>query len=533
MRTWTSAGLAVVAGIVAAVLLYAAPPGTDFAEHAFQQHFYEVHGLAPWNNLWYSGRYSFLSYSVVYYPLAAAIGIRPLAILCIVVAVLSVERITAGRWPESSRWVALSAAVVGPGIVLTAEFPFLLGAAAALVAVLALEHRRWAAFATSCLLAAAASPLAFVLLALVVVAFAAGDRWARGSLLRMFSTIGVVAALLVVVARMFPSHGSDPFSLTAYAPAVALAAAVAGLTWRVPAARPLHYGALLNVAACSVIFAVPSEIGEGITRIRAAALPVALLAVGLRRWRPASLCVPLVLLAAYSNLAAPVQSVLAGSDDPAATASYWRPAAAFLRTHLAPSYRVEVVDTRRHWAALYLPQRGIPLVRGWFRQDDFPQNRPLYEALSPRSYRRWLRSQGVEYVVLTDAAPDYSAVREARLLRSGRTGLSAAYRSAHLEVFRVAHPTSIISGPGRAEVLALHASSWTVRVSRPGAYRVAVHYSPYWTPSNGCVGSTGDDMLRLTVRRPGVVHLVFDVTAPALVDALVRPGRVTCSRVSA
>jgi hypothetical protein len=100
-------------------------------------------------------------------------------------------------------------------------------------------------------------------------------------------------------------------------------------------------------------------------------------------------------------------------------------------------------------------------------------------------------------------------------------------------VFRVAHPTSIISGPGRAEVLALHASSWTVRVSRPGAYRVAVHYSPYWTPSNGCVGSTRDDMLRLTVRRPGVVHLVFDVTAPALVDALVRPGRVTCSRVSA
>jgi hypothetical protein len=350
---------------------------------------------------------------------------------------------------------------------------------------------------------------------------------------RVFSTLGVVAALLVVVARMFPDHGSDPFPLTAYAPAVALAAAVAAVTWRVPAARPLHYGALLNVAACSVIFAFPSEIGEGITRIRAAALPVAVLAIALRRWRPVWLCVPLVLLAGYSNLAAPVQSVLTGSDDPAATASYWRPAAAFLRAHLVPSYRVEVVDTRRHWAALYLPRRGIPLVRGWFRQDDFPQNRPLYEALSPEGYRRWLRSQGVEYVVLTDAAPDYSAVREARLLRSGRAGLSVVYRSAHVEVFRVAHPTRIISGPGRAEVLALHASSWTVRVSRPGAYRVAVHYSPYWTPSHGCVGSTGDDMLRLTVRRPGVVHLVFRVTAPALVDALVRPGRVTCSRVSA
>ena len=34
------------------------------------------HGFAIWNNFWYAGRYSFVTYSVLYYPLAALIGIR-------------------------------------------------------------------------------------------------------------------------------------------------------------------------------------------------------------------------------------------------------------------------------------------------------------------------------------------------------------------------------------------------------------------------------------------------------------------------
>src|SRR5207249_10117755 len=110
----------------------------------------------------------------------------------------------------------------------------------------------------------------------------------------------------------------------------------------------------------------------------------------------------------------------ATAEHAASSAEYWQPAARYFHHHLAPSYRVEVVDTAGHWSAVYLPRAGIPLTRGWFRQDDFPQNEVLYDNLTGTTYRAWLRSLGVRYVVLTDAPTDYSAKREALLIRNGR-----------------------------------------------------------------------------------------------------------------
>jgi hypothetical protein len=57
--------------------------------------------------------------------------------------------------------------------------------------------------------------------------------------------------------------------------------------------------------------------------------------------------------------------------------------------------------------------REHPLARGWFRQDDFPQNEVLYDDLGPKTYLDWLRGLGVEYVVLSDSPVDYSARGEA------------------------------------------------------------------------------------------------------------------------
>jgi hypothetical protein len=522
--------LVLLACAISAVLLYVAPPGPDLAEHAFQQRLYEAHGLLPWNNLWYSGRYSFLSYSVAYYPLAALLGIRPLAIACVAVGVCGVHAITSHRWPGQRRWVALSAACIGPTIVVSAEFPFLLGAATGLAAVAALDRRRWWLFGAACVLTAAASPLAFVLLTLTVVAVLLGDRRPRRVKVRALSLLALVALAVLGLARAFPSGGSDPFPLAAFVPTVVFAGAIAMVTRHVRDARPVHLAALLYLAACTVLFAVPTEIGEGITRIRAAALPVALLVAGMRDWRPRVLCAALVALAAYCNLAGPVQTVAAGLDDPAGSASFWQPAAAFLRRHLPPSYRVEVVDTRRHWAAFYLPKAGIPLVRGWFRQDDFPQNRVLYRSLRPAVYRAWLQAQGVLYVVLTDARPDYSAVREAQLVRDGRAGLEVVARFAHLAIYRVPTPRSIIVGPGHPRVLTFDATSASVRIPGSGAYRIAVHWSPYWAPSRGCLSPAGDGMVRLSAHSGGVVRLSFRVTLSSLLHTVAGRRMTPCAR---
>ncbi len=156
-----------------------------------------------------------------------------------------------------------------------------------------------------------------------------------------------------------------------------------------------------------------------------------------------------LLLAAIWNLSPHAWSFERGrGEQPAAQASYWQPVIEYLNENLTPSYRVEVVDTAGHWAAVHLPEAGIPLVRGWFRQDDFPQNEVLYEKLTRGTYLSWLRNLGVKYVVLSDTPTDYSAKHEADLVAGGHSGLRPVAGSDRLTVFAVPDARPIVTGPG-------------------------------------------------------------------------------------
>lgn len=524
---WADEPLALAAGaaVVAALLLRFAPAGTDFAAHAYQASLWAHHGFSLWNNLWYSGRYSFITYSTLYYPLAALAGIRLLAVACAGVTVLAFALVVRRRWGGAATWASRSAALVVPGFVLTAAFPFLLGATLALLSILALGSRRWWLFGVLCALAAAASPLAFLLLGLSIVGIAVGERWDRRSVAAAVALLAVVGGLVVVASVLFSASSRYPFPVMALWPALAFAVTVVVLTRRLEEARTLRFVVLLNGLACLVIFVVSSEIGEGVTRLRFVALPLILLVLALRRWRPVGVAVLAVLLAGYWNVAPLVSSFAHGSGDASDTAAYWHPATRFLREHLSPSFRVEAVDTERHWAAEYLPVAGIPLARGWFRQDDFPQNQVLYHALTPQGYLRWLRSVGAQYVVLTDATPDYSARREAALVRSPTTGLRPVFHSLHVSVFAVPDPVGIVSGPGRPRILRFGRERVRIAAPAAGIYRVAVRYSPYWRTSAGCLSRGADGMLRLRLVRGQTVTLRFAPALRSLVDVLT--GRPT------
>src|SRR6201997_5509428 len=76
------------AASLTAVLLWAGPPGVDLAAHLYQRTLFLKHGFVLWNNFWYAGRYSFVTYSVLYYPLAALLGIKALAVATIAAAAL-------------------------------------------------------------------------------------------------------------------------------------------------------------------------------------------------------------------------------------------------------------------------------------------------------------------------------------------------------------------------------------------------------------------------------------------------------------
>src|SRR4029453_15029953 len=202
------------------------------------------------------------------------------------------------------------------------------------------------------------------------------------------------------------------------------------LTWHVDHARTIRWFFVAYAAASLAAFTVSSPLGENIARVRFVALPIAVLILSLRSWRPLPVAAVVLVLAATWNLSPHAWSYSRSANEHGASqAEYWQPAVTYLAGHLRPSYRVETVDTSGHWAAVYLPRAGIPLTRGWFRQDDFPQNEVLYNRLDGPTYLHWLRRLGVRYVVLTDAPTDYSATEEARVIRSGRSGLVRGLRA--------------------------------------------------------------------------------------------------------
>src|SRR5204863_9182785 len=123
-------------------------------------------GSTLWNNFRYARRSSFVTSSLICHPLAAALGIRLLAVATVATATLAFAVVVWKEWGPRARWSSRTFAVVWAGIVLSAAFPFALGAALALLALWALQARRPWRFAGLAALAAAASPVAFLLLVL-------------------------------------------------------------------------------------------------------------------------------------------------------------------------------------------------------------------------------------------------------------------------------------------------------------------------------------------------------------------------------
>jgi hypothetical protein len=516
------------AASLAALLVWLAPPGNDLAAHLYQRAVFLDNGFELWNNFWYGGRYSFVTYSVLYYPLAAFFGIEPLAIASIATAALAFTVVVGQQWGPLARWSSRSFAVVWAGLIVSAAFPFALGFALGLLALWALQAgKRWR-FALLALLTLAASPLAFLLLAIVLAGIAFDLRERPQRLLAPALIVGGVGCLYLIVSRAFPAGERFPFPLYELVSALAFCVLGAALTWRVEAARALRWVFVAYLPAVLLAYAVPSALGGNIARLRFAAIPIAVLILSLRAWRPRTVAVAALALAAAWNLSPLAWSYSRARADKGFEPAYWQPAIDFLHENLTSSYRVEVVDTANHSAALQLPRAGIPLARGWFRQDDFPQNALLYDELRRDAYLSWLRELGIRYVILSDIKPDYGAKHEAELIRSGESGLHAVFRTRHLTIYAVPRPQPIVTGPGQAEVLDVGQGHMLLSLERPGNYRIAVRYSPYWRSTAGCFSSGRDKMIRFQARRSGLMRLEFRVGAKRALAAVVGAGAPDC-----
>jgi hypothetical protein len=520
---------AVVAASLASLLAWLGPPGGDVAAHVYQRSVFLSHGFELWNNLWYSGRYGFITYSVLYYPLAGLLGIKLLAVASIVTAALAFTVVVGRQWGPLARWSSRTFAVVWTGLIVSGAYPFALGFALGLLALWAIQSgKRWR-FGVLAVLTAAASPLAFLLLAICLagVGLAIRDRGRRLLVVPGLVILGV-AGMELVLNRAFSDGGRYPFSMFDLGCLLAFCVLGAALTWRVERAHTIRWFFVAYGAASLATFVVTSPLGANIARLKFAALPIAVLVLSLRRWRPLPVAALVMVLAASWNLTPHANSFSEGRAEPSANVSYWQPAIGFLHRHLTPSYRVEVVDTFEHWAAVYLPRAGIPITRGWYRQDDFPQNEVLYDRLDRPGYLHWLRSLGARYVVLTDAPSDYSSKKEALLIRAGHSSLVPVLHTAHITIYAVPKPRPMITGPAPATVLELAQTEMMLRFGGPGQYRLAVRYSPYWSAVGACVTQGDDGMIRLDASRGGPVRLRFKVDTSRALAAVVGAQPTAC-----
>jgi hypothetical protein len=329
----------------------------------------------------------------------------------------------------------------------------------------------------------------------------------------------LAAGTELLVVHLFPS-GTLQFPGVEALEATAFAVGLLALAWRLERARGLRGVLVVYLLAVVAVYVIPSGLGHNIGRLRELALPLALLVAALRRWRPLPLALAAVVLAGAWNILPLADNWAQAAADQSANPAVWRGPVRYLRTHLSTGYRVEAVDTSQHWPALYLARADIPLVRGWFRQDDRPVAGLLYrQRYTPAQYVAWLRRLGVQYVVLTDSPPDYSSRREAMLVRSGETGLTRVFASREVSIYAVPRPRPIVTGPGRPAVLAFRESRLRIRVSRGGTYHVAVRWSPYWHASTGCLTRTPAGLLSLRTGAAATVRIAFDIDASSLFDA--------------
>lgn len=492
---------AAVSGAVAALLVWLAPRGGDYAAHAYQRELFIRHGFTFWDNYWYAGRYAFVGYSLLYYPLAAWLGIAVLAVLSVVVAAAAFAWVVEREWGSQAVWASRAFAVLWAGAVLTGEFPFMLGMALGLVALAALQAGRCWVWAVLVFAVVAASPVAFVLLAVAAVGVGAVRRY------RVVALVALLAAGVaeLVVLAIFSSGGTLGFAWVEALEAIAFCIGGIALTLGAERAGPLRRFLALYLVVVVAAWLVPSGLGHDVARLRLLALPLVLVLAALRNWRPLSVVVAALLLAAVWNVQPLASQWVASSEDGSREAAVWTAPVAWLHAHLRPGYRVEAVDTSQHWAAYYLAGAGIPLARGWFRQDDFPFNQLLYsDALGYANYVEWLHQLGVAYVVVPRFPLDHTALAEYPV---AATSLRRVFAGADVSIYAVPGSHSIVSGGAR--VLRFDQASVVVRVPHAGGYRIAVRWSPFVNSSMGSTYRTGDDMVWLRTPRAGTVRLSF------------------------
>ena len=302
-------------------------------------------------------------------------------------------------------------AVATVSTLISGRLTFALGVAVGLAAVLAAARGRtgWACVLAA--LASLASPVAGAFVALAAAAWwLERPRWWPAAL----AACAVAPAAALAIA--FPEGGSFPFVASSFWPALAAAIAVGLVIPR--EARVVRIGVALYALAIVASFVLATPMGGNVVRLGALFAGPVLAALVWRTNRRALALLALPLM--YWQWVAPIDDWARAAGDPSVHERYYDGLLGFLGAQRGGPFRIEIPFTDNHWESRWVAPH-VPLARGWERQVDRQRNALFYDdrPITAARYRRWLDDNAVRFVALADAPIDYSAAREAALVRAG------------------------------------------------------------------------------------------------------------------
>lgn len=507
--------------------------------------------------MWYRGSYLFVGYAIVPYLLAAVVGFPVVELLAIALALVAAVTVYRDERFTPWHWTFVAFLLTWPLTLFSGAIPYLLGVGLASWALVFYLRGWYSVFVLASCAVFFSSPLAVLFLGLLIYVLLCGSvlklswgssQWWRGimraAVKRWFVPFYGLAAVSFGFARAFPSPARYPFfgSDLAFIFAATLSVIITLLLWapRSLLRQSIIFGALLYLAASLATFPVHSVLGANIARLSEFAAPVTVLTFsvltgkfkfnggGEHNKSRASWGAMVVVLGIYvpwglNQIDSPLVYSKAESQG---TPQYWRPVIRFLKKRLEPGQRVEVVDSPLHAPAYFLAAKGIALMRGWYRQDDFPLNAPLYSGtLNQAGYNALLSGAAVAYVVLPPPPYDFSAVSEASIVQKDGQGLLEVFRHDGVRVYALKKPSSLVRG---AKVVSFGFSVMSVNFSRGGRYQLEMNFSPYYLPSVGCVTYVAPGISSWSVPKAGTATLRFAFNWSKMVSEIVSNKNKAC-----
>ena len=482
---------AATAGALAVLAIGLGWRGADWPAQLLRLELVERYGSTIWSNLWFAGHHT-VGYGIVFPALASFAGVAVVAVLSCVVAASSFQTVAEG-WAEQRVTAASVVFAAGTVVnVVVGRLTFALGLAVGMAALAAVRRGRNRPASVLVVMTAPASPVAGVMLALALAA------WACWSGRRRLFVLAALALLPVVVAAVwFPQGGRFPFRASALAWSLGVAAVVAMVT----RAHAVRIGAGLYGLACVATFVVPNPLGANLTRLGMfVAAPIVLLTAQRLRSPVVVLALPAIVWWQWSPA---VDGITRAGLDASSLASYHRPLTVAVRSFGDVTGRIEVVPTQRHWETVYVATE-LPLARGWERQLDMGRNGALYDdILDADTYHRWLLDNAVQFVALADVAIDPSARLEAELVRQGLPFLEPVWGDEHWRLWRVVDPEPIVDGPAR--LVRLDPTSVVLDVATDEPVLVRVRYTSHFSLDRpGCVLPGPDGWTLVDLEQPGI-----------------------------